>query len=500
MNNVVADIVIIGAGIAGLSTALYLNQYCPEKKILILDKGNGFNSNTHLAQGGIAAVFDWTADSFEFHARDTMEAGRYKNEPEIVNKVVTSAPKAVIDLMSWGVEFDRDESQNLALGLEGGHSYSRIVHHKDATGESIQKLLMQKIKSLPQIDFLAYYLATDLWIVKEECKGVIVYSPHNREVFTILSRFVILATGGSGQVFEITTNPPSATGDGLAIAIRAGAVVEALEYYQFHPTALFVLENGRNLLITEALRGAGAYVVNQMGERFLLKHDARGELSTRDKVTFWIFEEMKRSDVDHVFLDARHLGTERLKGQFPNVYENCLRSGFDLAMDLVPIVPAAHYQCGGVKVNKNGETSISNLFAVGECAHTGLHGANRLASNSLPEAMVFAEDIAKYLSKLNKDKPNTIATSYSNSKSIQLTPGQLIKIELRTNEIRKFMSEAFLTQLSNEQVRTQVCALQQDFIDIEIQIAIGFMDDSILIFKNLITVAKSMLESKYNLC
>lgn len=494
-----ADIVIVGAGIAGLSTALYLQEFCPDLTIQILDKSEGLNSNTNFAQGGIAAVVDQASDTFEYHFQDTMKAGRYISKPEIVSTVVTGAPRVVDDLVSWGVDFDRDECRKLKLALEGGHSNPRIVHHKDSTGAQIHQVLRKKVAECTKIGFFKYHLATDIWMDAGECSGIWVFHPGTGTVFNLFARFLILGTGGSGQVFETTSNPNSATGDGLAMAIRAGAEVEGLEYYQFHPTSLYSPGSATNLLITEALRGAGAYVLNHRGERFLLGKDAGGELATRDKVTSHIYGEMQQTQKDHVYLDARHLGPDILRNQFPTVYDRCLQAGFDLAIELVPIVPAAHYQCGGIKVDHHASTSIPNLFAVGECAHTGLHGTNRLASNSLPEAMVFAKNLAIHVKEQEAKAVNR--SGFTHSRKQVFEPGNLPmdkeEIQKRRKEIKGFMSAAFLENKPIKSVEAQLHSLEEESIWVETNISQGFFNELVMDYRNLLTVSQAMLKAKY---
>lgn len=492
------DVVIIGAGIGGLSTALYLQQICPGKKVLILDKEDGLSSNTNFAQGGMAAVFDLELDSFESHIRDTLEAGKYNNDPLVVEYVISSAPGVVKDLVDWGVRFDVDALNKFELGLEGGHSFPRIVHHKDQTGARVLEVLREKIRQFPNIEFLTYYTAFDIWIEEDKCKGIHVYHPQHKEITTIPSQFLIIATGGSGQIFEATSNPSSATGDGLAMAIKVGAQVVDLEYYQFHPTALFAPGVERNFLITEAIRGAGASIINNLGRRFLFDKDPRAELATRDKVTSWIFEEMAKTKSDHVFLDARHLGDEKLKNSFPMVYENCLTAAFDLAKTPVPIVPAAHYQCGGIKVDLQGKTSVTNLYAVGECAHTGLHGSNRLASNSLPEAMVFAKNIAI---DIGNQSWNHHTNTYTN-KTIDIVDFPSVEDLQRINSgivnLKSLMSEAFLKKIPQNRIYQSQHSITKECQWVESKIEKGILDSSILKYRNMLRVANAMLKAKYS--
>lgn len=403
-------VLIIGNGIAGLSTALFLAESSPGLPITLLDKSLEEECNTKYAQGGMAAVLDKEEDSFSSHIEDTFLAGQGLSQPSVVRKVVRKAPKIIQDLENWGVTFDKNPDGTFALGLEGGHSHHRIVHRKDHTGMEIHSKLLAKLPDYPQITRITHTASIDLltkeWKGEKYCQGVKVLNWQDGYVHAIYAHVVVLATGGSGQLFLHTTNPKVATGDGPAMAIRAGAAVEGLQYVQFHPTAIYDADSPKSLLITEAIRGDGAYVLNHQLERFLFKGTPKGELATRDVVSKLIFQELEKSGKPYVFLDARHLGQDYLLSHFPQVYENCEQYGFDLSKDLIPIAPAAHYHCGGIAVDRKGRTSLKNLYAVGECASTGLHGANRLASNSLSEAMVFAKSIAKnILADWDSEKP-----------------------------------------------------------------------------------------------
>ena len=403
-------VLIIGNGIAGLSTALFLAQSSPGLPITLLDKSREEECNTKYAQGGMAAVLDKEEDSFSSHIEDTFLAGQGLSQPSVVRKVVRRAPKIIHDLENWGVTFDKNPDGTFALGLEGGHSHHRIVHRKDHTGMEIHNKLLAKLPTYPQINRITHTASIDLltteWNGKKYCQGVKVLNWKDEYIHSIYAHVVVLATGGLGQLFLHTTNPKVATGDGPAMAIRAGAAVEGLQYVQFHPTAIYDEHSPKSLLITEAIRGDGAFVLNHKFERFLLDGTPKGELATRDVVSRLIFQELEKSEKPYVFLDARHLGRDYLLSHFPQVWENCAQYGYDLSKDLIPIAPAAHYHCGGIAVDRKGRTSVKNLYAVGECASTGLHGANRLASNSLSEAMVFAKSIAKHIiTDWNSDKP-----------------------------------------------------------------------------------------------
>jgi L-aspartate oxidase len=394
---VTTDIIVIGGGIAGLSFIAKAAKWFPNLQILLLTKDHCIESNTRYAQGGIAIALDRTRDSFEKHIHDTMIAGAGLSDPDVVEMVVSEGPHRLIELIEWGVQFDRDVTGQLALGREGGHTAHRIIHYKDATGFQIADALLRHISMLPNVVICDHHFAIDLITVKKatatECAGVVAMDLEAGIAKAFSSRVTILATGGAGQVYATTTNPLIATGDGIAMAYRAGAKIRDMEFIQFHPTAFYSEKDNPSFLISEALRGAGAYLRNKSGERFVFQHDVRGELASRDIVSNAIHQEMSRQGEKHVYLDCRHLPGQDIIREFPTIYAQCLHRGLDLTRDLIPVAPAAHSVCGGVVVNTDGHTSIRNLYACGECSHTGLHGANRLASNSLLEALVYAHQI-----------------------------------------------------------------------------------------------------------
>lgn len=392
------DILIIGSGIAGLSFAIKTATARPDISVFVLTKSQPDVCNTSHAQGGIAVVLDQVKDSFQQHIEDTMKAGGGLSDPEVVKMVITQAPERLGELMEWGTSFDVNKVGELELGLEGGHSQNRIVHHRDFTGREMETKLLQKAQSLPNIVFYDRYFATDL-LLKEEsfnlcCTGVHALDTIKNQHVDIYSRITFLATGGSGRIFKNTTNPAVATADGVAMASRAGAKISNMNFIQFHPTALYAENQHALFLISEAVRGFGAYLINSKGSRFLFKYDTRGELATRDVVSEAILKELKNSEEEMVFIDCRHLNFDAFRQHFPTITEHCAALGIDIRKNLIPVVPAAHYQCGGIEVDGFGKTSIGNLFASGECANTGLHGANRLASNSLLEALVFSHQAA----------------------------------------------------------------------------------------------------------
>lgn len=482
------DVLIIGSGIAGMSTALYLTDRNPQISILILDKSQNQDCSTRLAQGGLAAV--WAKnDAALLHEKDTKEAGGGINDQSVIREFVRESPQSIHDLIRWGVRFDQNADSDLDLGLEGGHSRHRIIHSGDQTGQVIHKALLERIAKQPQISILQSSPAVDLIIREEKCIGAQVWNSIQKTLFSIQSSVVILATGGSGQVFPRTTNPEIATGDGLAMAIRAGVQLEGLTYFQFHPTALVSKNSTRAFLLTEALRGAGAEIINSAGQRFLFQYDTRGELATRDRVSGAIWQELKKSGEPHVFLDARGIPKQKLKGKFPQVIALCLQCGFDLMNDLIPIAPAAHYQCGGIRVNGHGETSLPGLFAVGEVASTGLHGANRLASNSLPEALVFAKKIAQQVQKTNLYTESIIQDQFCLTKEpIDIAEDHLIQ------EFKNALQALYLDGKTPDENLSKALKTKKAFF--ELAVKNSCLSNQLLDERNLIYVMDAMIQSK----
>jgi L-aspartate oxidase len=392
------DFLVIGSGIAGLSFALKAAEY---GKVCLVSKVCLEETNTKYAQGGIASVM-YHPDTFEKHVRDTISAGHGFCDEEVVRMVVSEAPDRIKELVELGVNFDRKSNGEYDLAKEGGHTEHRILHHKDNTGEEIQSALIQRIKENRNIEIFEYHFAIDLLtqhhmgeMVKRsrddiKCYGSYVFDTKNEQVITFLAKITILATGGVGNLYQTTTNPVIATGDGIAMVYRAKGMIENMEFIQFHPTSLYNPGVRPSFLITEALRGFGAVLRNGSDEKFMNNYDERGSLAPRDIVARAIDNEMKVRGEDHMYLDCTHLDPGELTSRFPNINRKCLSLGIDITKDLIPVIPAAHYLCGGVRVNKEGESTIENLYALGEVASTGLHGANRLASNSLMEAVVYA--------------------------------------------------------------------------------------------------------------
>ena len=399
------DYLVIGSGIAGMSFAL---KVAAHGRVALVCKSSLDEANTALAQGGVASVTDLSVDNFDKHIEDTMIAGDWLSDPEAVRKVVTGAPEQIKFLIDNGVQFDCKDDGTFDLHREGGHSEFRILHHADNTGFEIQESLIDRVRNHPDIDVYEHHFAIEIItqhhlgkIVTRRtpditCYGAYVLNEATGSVDTFLAKVTLMATGGVGAVYATTTNPLVATGDGIAMVYRAKGTVKDMEFIQFHPTALYHPGDRPSFLITEAMRGYGAVLRNMKGEEFMHKYDPRLSLAPRDIVARAIDSEMKLHGDDHVYLDVTHKDPEETKHHFPNIYAKCLSLGIDITKDYIPVAPAAHYLCGGIKVDGNAESSIKRLYAVGECSCTGLHGGNRLASNSLIEAVVYAEAAAKH--------------------------------------------------------------------------------------------------------
>jgi L-aspartate oxidase len=396
------DFLVIGSGIAGLSFALKVAAY---GKVCLVSKAKADESSTKYAQGGIAAVM-YNPDTYEKHIQDTIIAGDGLCDEKIVRLTITESTERIKELINWGVEFDKDKTGRFDLGKEGGHSESRVLHTKDKTGNEIEQVLLTNVRNHPNIELIENCFSIDIItqhnlgvIVTKStpdvrCYGTYILNPATNEIDTILAKITLLATGGAGNVYSNTTNPIVATGDGIAMAYRAKAAVQNMEFVQFHPTALYNPNERPSFLITEALRGFGALLRTIDDKEFMSKYDKRLELAPRDIVARAIDTEMKIRGDDYVCLDCRNLNKNELIDHFPTIYAKCLSIGIDITRDMIPVIPAAHFICGGIKTDEFGRSSMINLYASGECACTGLHGANRLASNSLLESIVFSHRAA----------------------------------------------------------------------------------------------------------
>ena len=454
------DFLVIGSGIAGLTYALKIAQEFPDKSVTILTKTQSDETNTKYAQGGIAGVMDFSQDSFSKHIEDTLISGDGLCNREIVEIVVKEGVQRIQEIITWGAQFDKEPDGDYKLGKEGGHSESRILHHKDVTGMEMERALLEAIKKSANIKLISHCFVLDIitqhhlgYLVTKstpdiECYGVYILDLTTKKIEKIAAKITMLAAGGNGQVYRSTTNPAIATGDGVAMVYRAKGRIENMEFIQFHPTALYEPGvRGQSFLVTEAVRGDGGILRNHQGEAFMERYDNRKDLAPRDIVARAIDSEMKINGTEFVYLDCRHMDLVKFMEHFPNIYEKCLSIGINVAKDMIPVSPAAHYCCGGVKTDEWGRTSIKNLYAAGECASTGLHGANRLASNSLLEAMVFAH--RAYLDAVSLLKPHDNVLPVKGSAfeipdwnaAGTTAPGEMIMITQSLKELKLLMSD-----------------------------------------------------------
>jgi L-aspartate oxidase len=495
------DYLVIGSGIAGLTYALKIAQKYPEKNIIVITKASSDETNTKYAQGGIAGVMNVDEDSFSKHIDDTLIAGDGLCNKQIVEIVVKEGVDRIKDLIEWGAEFDKDSQGSYKLGKEGGHSENRILHHKDITGKEMERTLLEAIKSHHNIQIISHCFVLDLitqhhlgYLVTKstndiECFGVYILNLITNKIEKVVSKVTMLATGGNGQVYRTTTNPIIATGDGVAMVYRAKGRIENMEFIQFHPTALYEAGvKGYSFLITEAVRGDGGILRNQYGEAFMEKYDSRKDLAPRDIVARAIDQEMKIGGTEFVFLDCRHLDLEAFKKHFPNIYAKCLSIGIDISIDMIPVAPAAHYSCGGVKTDEWGQTSIKNLYAAGECASTGLHGANRLASNSLLEAMVFAHRSFIHSTKYFNEFDNKLLVPDWNAAGTT-APKEMILITQSLKELKLLMSDYVGIVRNNERLERANRRLDLLHMETELLYEKTVVSPQLCELRNMITVA-----------
>lgn len=503
-----SDILVIGSGIAGLTFAVKAAQKYPDRRITVLTKTIDKETNTSYAQGGISAVWDFEKDSFEKHIEDTLDAGDGLCKLDIVEAVVTEGPERVREIIDWGTRFDRDAMRgDYDLGREGGHSENRILHYKDFTGREIQRALIKKAHQLPNIEWHEHYFAVDLitqhhlghWITRVTtdvaCYGVYALNKESNEMETFLSKVTILATGGGGQVYKSTTNPVIATGDGIAMVHRAKGHIANMEFVQFHPTSLYnPAGENPSFLISEAVRGFGGILKTKDGVAFMHKYDPRKSLAPRDIVARAIDKEMKLRGDEFVYLDCRHIDPEGFINHFPTIHNKCLSIGIDFRKDMIPVVPAAHYFCGGVWTDGQGRTSIQRLYSAGECTCSGLHGANRLASNSLLEGLVFAHRILDSIESvlattaLQTDVPNW------NTKGTT-DPDELVLITQSTKELKEIMSSYVGIVRSNVRLKRALDRLELLHLETEALYAKTTISPQLCELRNLITIAYLITKS-----
>ncbi|MFZ1786178.1 MAG: L-aspartate oxidase [Ferruginibacter sp.] len=505
------DFLVIGSGIAGLTYALKVAEACPDQTVTILTKTQNDETNTKYAQGGIAGVMDFDKDSFAKHIEDTLIAGDGLCNKNIVEIVVKEGVERIDEIIEWGANFDKESDGDFKLGKEGGHSESRILHHKDVTGKEMERALLEAIGQKPNIKLLNHCFVVDIITqhhlgylitkstVDVECYGVYVLNLGTNKVEKILAKITMLASGGNGQVYRSTTNPAIATGDGVAMVYRAKGRIENMEFIQFHPTALYETGiRGHNFLITEAVRGDGGILRNHAGEAFMERYDERKDLAPRDIVARAIDNEMKIAGTEHVFLDCRHFSKEKFVEHFPNIYEKCLSIGIDISKNLIPVTPAAHYSCGGIKTNEYGRTSIKNLYAAGECASTGLHGANRLASNSLLEAMVFAhraytDSVKDFNYRKNEPFGGNLVGDWKTDGTN--APKEMILITQSVKELKLLMSDYVGIVRNNERLNRAMKRLDLLYVETEALYQKTVVSPQLCELRNMITVAYLIVKS-----
>ncbi|MFC3094744.1 L-aspartate oxidase [Alteromonas sediminis] len=489
------DALIIGSGAAGLSLALKLADHC---NVIVLSKSDRNEGSTRYAQGGIAAVFD-EKDSIEAHVQDTLKAGAGLCEEETVRFTAERGKRCLEWLIKFGVPFDTEQnddgSTKYHLTREGGHSHRRILHAADATGEALQITLNDAVAAHPNIHFFERYNAIDLIASKSRpgyCNGAYVWNRNREHVEVIKCRYIALASGGASKVYQYTSNPDVSSGDGVAMAWRAGCRVANMEFNQFHPTCLYHPQ-ARNFLITEALRGEGAYLCHEDGTRFMQKFDERGDLAPRDVVARAIDFEMKRLGADCMYLNISHKPADFIVKHFPNIYRRCRSLGIDITRDPIPVVPAAHYSCGGVMTDFNAKTDLENVYAIGEVAYTGLHGANRMASNSLLECVVFAHAAAGHIiaSLPNSSAPGEVApwdeSQVSNS-------DEEVIIQHNWHELRLFMWDYVGIVRTNKRLERALRRIQLLSQEIQEYYAHFKVSNNLLELRNLVTVAELIVK------
>lgn len=495
------DILVIGSGIAGLTYSIKMAKARPDLKITVLTKTTERESNTRYAQGGVAAVWDFENDNYAKHVADTLDAGAELNEKDVVEMVVKEGPERVKEIIDWGARFDKDDNNEYELGREGGHSENRVLHYKDLTGWEIQRTLADKVQQFDNVEVLEHYFALDLItqhhlgrIVTRvtpgiECYGAYVFNKKTHEVDTFLSRMTFLATGGAGQVYKTTTNPVIATGDGIAMIYRAKGRIANMEFVQFHPTALYDPDGpSPDFLVSEAVRGEGGILKTPEGEEFMDAYDDRKSLAPRDIVARAIDNEMKVRGVEHMCLDVRHIDHEEFLDHFPTIYEACKEVGVDPFKDLIPVAPACHYFCGGVVVDKNGATSITNLYAAGETTYSGLHGANRLASNSLLEAMVFADKAYEAMLK-QVDEARIVEEIPDWNAKGTTDPKEMILITQSIKELKDIMSNYVGIVRSNVRLKRAMDRLKLLYLETETLYRSTVISPQLCELRNMITIA-----------
>ena len=486
------DFLIIGSGISGLSLAINISQLAPDKKILLVTKERLQDSSTFHAQGGIACVWN-SNDNFEKHIQDTLIAGEGLCDESVVRKIVSQAPDRLKTLIDLGVNFTQKENGQYDLGQEGGHTERRILHVNDQTGQNIEQVLIDKVKKLTNVEIKEFWCAVNLYAENFKCYGAYVLDQNSGDIHNVTAKSTILATGGAGKIYLYTTNPDIATGDGIAMAYRAGAIVANMEFYQFHPTCLYH-PYAKSFLITEALRGEGAILKDLKGDEFMHRYHPSKELAPRDIVSRAIDVELKRSGDDFVYLDiASYKSPDFIRSHFPGVYETCKKFNIDITKESIPVVPAAHYCCGGVLTKIDGSTKVKNLYVIGESACTGFHGANRLASNSLLEGLVCAYECAITLAANIKDLTLNDFKEWEPGHAVPST--EAVVLTQNWDEIRRFMWNYVgivrtdkRLQRAKKRINLLLDEINQYYWDFKIE-------QNLVELRNLATVAKIIIVS-----
>ena len=496
-----ADVLIIGAGVAGLSAAIRLAAQRPDLEITVLTKTYTGESNTRWAQGGIATVWDMEVDNFSKHIDDTLDAGDGLCDPDIVRIVVQEGKDRVEEIISWGTRFDKEDDGDYNLGKEGGHSENRILHYKDITGWEIQRALNEKVKQYSNVIIHEHYFAMEL-ITQHflgrnitrltpdiECYGAYVLNRKTNEIEAFIAKSTVLCTGGAGQIYRNTTNPVIATGDGIAMAYRAKGRLANMEFVQFHPTALYnTTGENPDFLISEAVRGYGAILKTPSGKEFMHKYDSRLSLAPRDIVARAIDNELKISGADFMCLDCTHLDHEGFLDHFPTIYDKCKSLGIDAFKQFIPVVPACHYVCGGIWTDEDGKTSIEQLYAAGECTSSGLHGANRLASNSLLEGLVFGHRVAMDIAQ-NIDNNRTPQDIPDWSTKGTSDPKEMVLITQSWKELKDLMSYYVGIVRTDTRIKRALDRLWILYRETEELYKTSYVSSQLCELRNLITIA-----------
>ena len=496
-----SDVLILGSGIAGLTTAIQLAKLRSDISITVVSKTNIEETNTKYAQGGISAVWNHEIDDFEKHIADTLDAGDDLCDPKIVKLVVEEGPKRVQELIDWGTNFDKNNAKNnYDLAREGGHTEARILHYRDLTGAEIERALIEKVAQFSNVKILEHYYAIDLLTQHHlgynvtritpdiECYGAYLLDLKSLDVETHLARITVITTGGAGQIYRSTTNPVIATGDGIAMMYRAKGVVENMEFVQFHPTSLYnPAGDNPSFLISEAVRGFGAVLKSKDGNEFMQKYDDRQSLAPRDIVARAIDSELKARGDEFVCLDCRHLDKEEFIKHFPTIYNKCKSVGIDPLEQMIPVVPACHYLCGGIQVDENGKTSIDRLYAGGECTSTGLHGANRLASNSLLEGAVYghriATDISNHIDQINYNTQIPEWNAFGTTE-----PKEMVLITQSIKELKDIMSYYVGIVRSNVRLKRALDRMHLLYSETEELYNLTVLSPQLCELRNLITI------------